>query len=134
MLDKTFESIKFLMENTYTSTNAVGFALVDAGGNMLGECGDVDLPMIAESVSLICARSRELYTFLNGINDDEICLFSEGTRGRFAIYSVSKSVFMVMLFPKTVDIFRIKENLDKTASKMRELFNTMSAGRGSCRL
>lgn len=134
MLEKTLESIKFLMENTYTSTNAAGFAIVDAGGNMLGECGDIDLPMISEAVSLICARSREIYTFLNGVNEDEICLFSEGTRGRFAVYSVSKSVFMVMLFPKTVDIFRIKENLDRTASKMRELFNTMNEGRKPCRL
>lgn len=134
MLDKAFEDIKFIIENIHTSTNAVGVGLVDSSGEVLGECGDLDLSIVSESVSLVSARSRELYEFLNGVKDDSFCLYSEGSKGSFVIYSMSKSMFLLIFFPRTTNVFVIKENLDRTANRMREVFNELKAGRKPCRL
>ena len=134
MLDKRFDKIKFLMENFCTSTNAVGMALIGSSGDMLGEYGELDLYIISDAVSLISARSRDLYKFLNGIDNEEFCLYSEGSKGSFVVYSVSTNIFMIVFFPSTTDIFMLKNDFDKVALKMRELLSAMSAGNKVCRL
>jgi len=134
MLDKAFENLKSMLESIHTSTNAVGVSLIDSNGAVLGECGDLDFSIVAESVSLVSSRSRELYEFLNGIKDDDFSLYSEGSKGCFVLYSVSKSIFLLVFFPRTTNVFAIKENLDKTAVKMKEVLNNIKTGSNLCRL
>lgn len=134
MLNKAFENLKFMLENIHSSTNAVSVSLVDSSGSVLGECGELDTSIIAETVSLVSSRSRELYEFLNGVKDEDLCLYSEASKGSFVIYSMTKTIFLLVFFPRTTNIFAIKESLDKSANRMRGVFSELKIGAKPCRL
>ena len=131
MLKRTLDGLKFTLENIYTSTHAVGVSMVDNEGNLLGECGDIDASLVADAISIISVRSRQVYDFLNGSKDEHFCLYSQGTKGSFVVYSVSKYIFIVMFFPTSVNIFSIKGELDGIVSRVRELISDVRS-KASC--
>jgi len=119
MLNRNLEKLEFIIQNLYLSTNAVGIAIFDEHGTIAAECGNLDMNVMADHAVRILLNSDSLLASFTGASEEPFSLWLNGAKGNVAFTPVSKNLFLVIFYPKSVDIFSIKDNISKFMADIR---------------
>lgn len=122
MLKVMSEKLSFLIENLYMSTHASGLAIMDNIGDVAAECGDVDIKAASEILRKTCSDTQQVLKFFTGMTDDGFFTLTKGTNGGFAMAKVHERFFLVVFYPKQVDLLDIGPELKGFAESTRALF------------
>ncbi|MCX6111835.1 MAG: hypothetical protein NTY22_00900 [Proteobacteria bacterium] len=119
MLNKTLEKLEFIIQNLYLSTNAVGISILDETGAIAAECGNLDANVMADHAIRMLLNADGLLTSFTGEKGTNFSLWLNGAKGNAVLAPVSRNLFLVIFYPKDVDIFYIKDNISKFTADIR---------------
>jgi predicted regulator of Ras-like GTPase activity (Roadblock/LC7/MglB family) len=119
MLNRTLEKLEFILNNLYTSTNAVGLAIFDETGTIAAECGNLDTDVMSDNAARVILNADSLLALFAGKGSEPFSLWIDGARGSAMLAPVSKNLFLMIFYPKDVDIFYIKDNIGKFTADVR---------------
>lgn len=122
MLNKHFNKLEFILENLYQSTHAVGLAIVDDVGNVAAECGNLDIDVMVNPAARIISNGASLLASFTGAQNDSFFVWLNGTKGHATLTPVGKNLFLVIFYPKDIDILSIKDNISKFVTDIRSVF------------
>ena len=122
MLNPMSQKLSFLMENLYVSTNASGIAILDNIGDVAAECGEVDIRAASEILRKTCIETQSILKFFTGIVDDHFFTMTKGVKGSFVMAKVHERFFLVVFYPKEVDLLSISSELKKFSENVSVLF------------
>ena len=108
MLKKHVEMLRFVIENLYISTNAVGIAIIDSMGNVAAECGHLDPGTISEATRNVTLNNRDLIRYFTGMEKDNFFMILKASKGGIVIAPVGEDLCLVAFYPKGVDILVAK--------------------------
>ena len=122
MLKPFSEKLSFLIENIFMSTNASGLAIMDNMGDVAAECGNVDVRAASEVLRKSCTDTQSVLKFFTGILDEGFFTITKGTNGGFVMAKVSERFFLVVFYPKEVDLLDITSELKRFSEDVKTLF------------
>jgi len=122
MLMPFSEKLSFLIENIFISTNASGLAIMDSLGDVAAECGNVDVRAASEVLRKSCADNQQILKFFTGILDDSFFSLTKGEKGGFVMAKLNERFFLVVFYPKEVDLLDITSDLKSFVEDVRTLF------------
>jgi len=122
MLKPFSEKLSFLIENIFMSTNASGLAIMDNLGDVAAECGNVDVRAASEMLRKSCADTQQVLKFFTGLLDETFFTFTKGAKGGFVLAKLNERFFLVVFYPKEVDLLDITSDLKNFAEDVRTLF------------
>ena len=122
MLTPSSDKLSFLIENIFMSTNASGLAIMDSLGDVAAECGNMDVKAASEILRRSCADSQQVLKFFTGILDDSFFSITKGEKGGFVMAKLSERFFLVVFYPKEVDLLDIVPELKSFSDNVRALF------------
>ena len=123
MLNTVSEKLAFILENIYTATNASGLAIIDSIGNVVAECGNVDLEVISDTVRVNCNKIQDILKFFTGTQNEEFFSINKGVKGSYLLAKINSKLFFVVFYPKQVDLLNISTELESFTQKIRNLFS-----------
>ncbi|MEI6080082.1 MAG: hypothetical protein WCQ53_05570, partial [bacterium] len=112
-------------QNVYMSTNAVGLAIFDATGSIAAECGNLDMDVVADNALRVISNADSLLASFAGGSNEPFSLWLNGSRGNVVFTPVSKNLFLVIFYPKDVDIFCIRDSIIKSVSDVRTVLTEL---------
>ena len=119
MLNRNLEKLEFVIQNLFLSTNAVGIAILDEHGTIAAECGNLDTNVMADHDIRMLLNADSLLASFTGANDEPFSLWLNGAKGNVVLTPVSRNLFLVIFYPKGVDIFNIRDNISKFVADIR---------------
>jgi hypothetical protein len=122
MLKPFSEKLSFLIENIFMSTNASGLAIMDSMGDLAAECGNVDVRAASEVLRKSCSDTQSILKFFTGILDDGFFTLTKGEKGGFVMAKLNERFFLIVFYPKEVDLLDIAPELKKFAEEVKTLF------------
>ncbi len=122
MLNPLSDKLTFLIENLYMSTHASGLAIMDNLGSVAAECGDIDIKAASEILRKTCSNTQQVLKFFTGLADEGFFMLTKGSNGGFAMAKVHENFFLVVFYPKQVDLLHIGPDLKLFSEKIRSLF------------
>lgn len=122
MLNKHFNKLEFILENLYQSTHAVGLAIVDDVGNVAAECGNLDIDVMVGPAARIISNGASLLASFTGAKNDPFFVWLDGAKGHATLTPVGNNLFLVIFYPKDIDILNIKDNISNFVTDIRSVF------------
>lgn len=122
MLKPFSEKLSFLIENIFMSTNASGLAIMDNLGDVAAECGNVDVRAASEVLRKNCSDTQNVLKFFTGIMDDSFFTLTRGEKGGFIMAKLNERFFLIVFYPKEVDLLDIAPELKSFTENVRTLF------------
>ena len=122
MLKPLSDKLSFLIENIFMSTHASGLAIMDSLGDVAAECGNVDVRAASEVLRKSCSDTQHVLKFFTGILDDSFFTLTNGEKGGFVMAKLNERFFLVVFYPKEVDLLDIASDLKSFAKEVRTLF------------
>jgi len=104
------------------STNASGLAIMDNLGEVAAECGNVDVRAASEVLRKSCSDTQSVLKFFTGILDDSFFTLTRGEKGGFVMAKLGERFFLVVFYPKEVDLLDITSELKGFTEDVRTLF------------
>ena len=116
MLNRYMERLRFLLENLYISTNALGVGIVDRSGVVAAECGKLDISVISNVSAQIVSSGGKMLEFFTGMKTNSFSLWLKGNMGSAVVAPAGENLFIIIFYPKNVDVFYIQDNIERMLS------------------